>query len=60
MLILTRYPGQKIRIGEDIVVTFLGYGRNDVARIGIDAPQNVKILRVEIPDRDKEEGNGNG
>ncbi len=47
MLILARRPGETILIGPDIRVTFL---RQDgaQAKIGIDAPQHVAIVREEI------------
>ena len=47
MLILTRTSGQSIMIGHDIVVKVLS-NQDGRARIGIDAPDNVKILREEI------------
>ncbi|SFN42308.1 carbon storage regulator CsrA [Mycetocola miduiensis] len=47
MLVLTRKPGERILIGDDIVVTFLE-SRGDSIRIGIDAPSGVKIQRDEI------------
>ncbi len=47
MLVLTRKQGEKIRIGNDIVITIAGTNDNQV-KIGIDAPPDVKILREEI------------
>lgn len=47
MLVLTRKPGERILIGDDIVVTFLE-ARGDSIRIGIDAPAGVRIQRDEI------------
>ena len=47
MLILTRRPGETILIGDNIKVTILDVDRNQV-RIGIDAPQEVKIVREEL------------
>jgi len=47
MLVLKRAEGERIYIGDDIVVTFAGMdGRK--AMIGIDAPKHVRILREEI------------
>ena len=54
MLILTRGVGGQIMIGDDIVVAFLGM-RNGQARIGIGAPDDVKVYRQEIYDRIKEQ-----
>lgn len=48
MLVLTRKPGERIMIGEDIVITFLENRSGDEIRIGIDAPGNVRIKREEI------------
>ena len=47
MLVLTRKPGEKILIGDDIVITVLD-ARGDSVRIGIDAPRGVKIQRDEV------------
>jgi len=47
MLVLTRKPGEKILIGDDIVITVLD-ARGDSVRIGIDAPRGVKIQREEV------------
>lgn len=47
MLILSRKPNEKIRIGNDIVISFISVTDNTV-KIGIDAPKDVKILREEI------------
>jgi len=47
MLVLSRKPGEKIQIGGGITVTVLELTQNRV-RIGIDAPQDVRILREEL------------
>ena len=47
MLILTRRSGETILIGDNIQVTVVDVDRNQV-RIGIDAPQEVKIVREEL------------
>lgn len=47
MLVLTRRAGERILIGDDIVVTILDT-RGDAVRIGIDAPRGVRIQRDEI------------
>lgn len=47
MLVLTRKPGEKILIGDDIVVTVLE-SRGDGIRIGIDAPRGISIQRAEV------------
>ncbi len=47
MLILTRKPDEALRIGDDITITVIGIKGNQV-RLGIDAPQGVRIYRTEI------------
>ena len=47
MLILTRRVGEKLVIGENVVVTVLGVKGNQI-RIGIDAPVEVQVHREEI------------
>ena len=47
MLVLTRKPGERVLIGDDIVVTILD-SRGDGIRIGIDAPRGVRIQRDEV------------
>lgn len=47
MLVLTRKPGERILIGDDIVITVLD-SRGDGVRIGIDAPRGVRIHRDEV------------
>ncbi len=47
MLILTRKPGEAIRIGPDIVVTVLGVNGQQV-RLGIEAPRDVTVHREEV------------
>ncbi|MEY9096620.1 carbon storage regulator CsrA [Paenibacillus sp. RC84] len=47
MLILSRLKGEKIMIGQDIVLTILDVA-GDQVRIGIEAPKEVTIYREEI------------
>ena len=47
MLVLTRKVGERILIGDDIVITVLD-SRGEGVRIGIDAPRGVKIQREEV------------
>ncbi len=54
MLILTRYPNEVIVIGADVRVTVLGVKGNRV-RIGIDAPREVAVDRLEIHERKQAE-----
>jgi carbon storage regulator len=47
MLVLTRKPGEKVIIGNGITLTVLEVNGHRV-RIGIDAPDQVRILRGEL------------
>jgi carbon storage regulator CsrA len=50
MLVLTRKVNEEIRIGKDITVKVLSTGGQ--VRIGIVAPQEVKVLRSELKEHD--------
>lgn len=47
MLVLSRKPGEQIRIGNDIVLTVQRLSGNRVS-IGIEAPQGYRIVRGEL------------
>ena len=47
MLVLTRKPGESVYIGNDVKITLMEIKGNQI-RIGVDAPQSVKIYREEI------------
>ncbi len=47
MLVLTRKRGERILVGEDIVITILDI-KGDAIRIGVDAPSGVRIQRHEV------------
>ncbi|MFA6808062.1 MAG: carbon storage regulator CsrA [Eubacteriales bacterium] len=47
MLVLARKVNEKILIGEDIEITIVSVSGDNV-RLGIQAPQNIKILRSEV------------
>ena len=49
MLVLTRKPGERLMIGDNIVLTVVEV-KGDNIRIGIDAPREVKVYRGEIYD----------
>lgn len=50
MLVLTRKPGESIRINDDITITVLGVQGQQV-RIGIAAPASTEVHREEIYQR---------
>jgi carbon storage regulator len=47
MLVLCRRPGEKVVIGNGITLTVVEVAGNKV-RVGIDAPDDVRILRGEL------------
>lgn len=55
MLTLTREVGQKIIIGEDIVLTVVSVSSNGRVKLGIEAPKQVRIDRMEVLDRIRQE-----
>ena len=54
MLIITRRPGEKIMLGDDVVVEVIEVSGSSV-RIGIAAPKSVPVYREEIWTAVKEE-----
>lgn len=51
MLVLSRKSEQTIMIGSDIVVSVIAI-RNNRVKIGIQAPNHVRVLRQELVPRD--------
>jgi len=47
MLVLSRKQSQRIRVGNSIVVTVVRVS-GDKVRIGIEAPDGVRVLREEL------------
>jgi len=47
MLVLSRKPGERIVIGDNITITVVRIGPNNV-RLGIDAPREFNIVRDEL------------
>ena len=47
MLILTRKESERIYLGDDIVLTIVRVG-TDKVRIGVEAPSDVRVLRLEL------------
>jgi carbon storage regulator len=50
MLILTRRPGESVKIGDDITVTVLGIRGNQL-RLGFTAPARIAVHREEVYQR---------
>jgi carbon storage regulator len=59
MLVLSRKVGERIRIAEDIVVVITAI-KGDRIKIGIEAPESVRILRGELLNTDNLHDNCNG
>jgi carbon storage regulator len=47
VLIVTRKPGQRVIIGEDVTVVVLGVTSAGV-RLGIEAPREIAVHRAEV------------
>jgi carbon storage regulator len=47
MLRITRRPGERIMLGDDVVVEVMEI-RGGTVRIGIDAPRSVPVYREEL------------
>ena len=47
MLIITRRPGEKLMVGDDVVVEVIEVSGSSV-RIGIAAPKSIPVYREEI------------
>ena len=54
MLIITRRPGEKVMLGDDVVIEVIEVSGSSV-RIGIAAPKSVPVYREEIWRSVKEE-----
>jgi carbon storage regulator len=54
MLILTRRPGETLRIGDDIEITILSQDGQQT-RVGITAPKETPVHREEVYERIREE-----
>jgi len=50
MLVLSRKAGERILIGDDIAVTVVRVAQG-IVRIGVEAPQDLPIVREEIKDQ---------
>ena len=50
MLVLSRKPGEKLVIGNDVTLTVVAVHGSRIT-LGIEAPPSVRIVRGELPDR---------
>lgn len=51
MLVLSRKPGERIMIGENIAITVVRISQGTV-RIGVEAPRDMAVIREEVASRD--------
>jgi carbon storage regulator len=51
MLVLSRKPGERILIGNDIVVTVVRF-QGGTVRLGIEAPREFAVVREELTNGD--------
>ena len=60
MLIISRKKGERIFIGDDVVIEVMqcSYG-SSIVKIGIEAPVTVKVLREELKDKQPRKGKRN-
>ena len=54
MLIITRRPGQRIMLGDDVTLHVMEINGNNV-RLGVEAPKSLPVYREEIWASVKEE-----
>jgi carbon storage regulator len=47
MLVLSRKPGEALKVGEDVEITVVEV-KGDMVRIGIQAPRDVQVWRREL------------
>ncbi|HMP79674.1 MAG TPA: carbon storage regulator CsrA [Pirellulaceae bacterium] len=47
MLVLSRHRDESIMIGDDVMITVVDI-RGDKVRLGIDAPQEIPVHRLEV------------
>ena len=61
MLVLSRHKGERIMIGDNVIVTVVEI-RGDKVRFGIEAPKDIPVHREEIYDaiKRKETAASNG
>lgn len=54
MLVLTRKSGESLYLGDDIIITVVDVRKGQV-KIGVNAPDSVKIYRKELYEKIKRE-----
>ena len=59
MLVLSRKPGERILIGDQIAVTVVRIAPG-IVRIGIEAPEHLPIVREELREEGGKKAEGGG
>lgn len=54
MLVLSRKIQEQVRIGDNITLTILQV-KGKTVRVGIEAPRDVRVIRGELPAKDKQQ-----
>jgi carbon storage regulator len=58
MLVLSRKPGESVKIGDEVTITVLSISGKQV-RLGINAPSDIAVHREEIYNKISDAENGN-
>lgn len=48
MLVVSREVGERIKVGDDVWVTIMRVDGKKRVRVGVEAPEDVKIVREEL------------
>ena len=48
MLVMERKAGERIMLGDDIVITIVEVRPNGKVKVGVDAPKDLSVLREEL------------
>lgn len=47
MLVLSRKPGERLMVGDDVIITIVRITPNNV-RVGIECPKHINVVREEL------------
>lgn len=54
MLVLSRRRGERIEIGDDVVITVLRTRGKNTVVLGVQAPDGTKVIRTEVRERESD------
>ena len=60
MLVLSRHRGERLIIGNRVIIIEVVEIRGDKVRLGIDAPEDISVHREEVFDKIEREGREKG